>query len=86
VERFGKISGMIETAENLARDYGSRASRPTPLPAQPPAAAAAWAAGRFADEIVPVQVPQRKGDPILFSQDEVSAPTPRLRAWPSCAC
>ncbi|RQP12299.1 MAG: acetyl-CoA C-acyltransferase [Chryseobacterium sp.] len=32
--------------------------------------AAAWEAGKFADEIVPVSVPQRKGDPIEFSEDE----------------
>ena len=32
--------------------------------------AEAWAAGKFAEEIVPVEVPQRKGDPILFSEDE----------------
>lgn len=32
--------------------------------------AAAWEAGKFADEIVPVEIPQRKGDPILFSEDE----------------
>jgi acetyl-CoA C-acetyltransferase len=32
--------------------------------------AAAWQAGKFADEIVPVAIPQRKGDPILFSEDE----------------
>jgi len=31
---------------------------------------AAQAAGRFADEIVPVQIPQRKKDPILFDRDE----------------
>jgi len=30
----------------------------------------AWKEGKFADEIVPVEVPQRKGDPILFSEDE----------------
>jgi acetyl-CoA C-acetyltransferase len=33
-------------------------------------AAAAWSAGRFNDEIVPVSVPQRKGDPISVSEDE----------------
>ncbi len=33
-------------------------------------AAAAWAAGKFNDEIVPVEVPQRKGDPIVVSEDE----------------
>lgn len=30
----------------------------------------AWAAGKFKDEIVPVEIPQRKGDPILFAEDE----------------
>lgn len=33
-------------------------------------AAAAWSAGKFADEIVPVEVPQRKGDPVIFAEDE----------------
>ncbi|MDC1186438.1 acetyl-CoA C-acyltransferase [Crocinitomicaceae bacterium] len=33
-------------------------------------AAAAWEAGKFNDEVVPVAVPQRKGDPIIVSQDE----------------
>jgi acetyl-CoA C-acetyltransferase len=31
---------------------------------------AAWAAGKFADEIVPVEIPQKKGDPILCKEDE----------------
>lgn len=33
-------------------------------------AAAAWKDGIFADEVVPVQIPQRKGDPIEFTKDE----------------
>lgn len=33
-------------------------------------AAAAWEAGKFNDEVVPVSVPQRKGDPIVIAQDE----------------
>ncbi|MAY83571.1 MAG: acetyl-CoA C-acyltransferase [Flavobacteriales bacterium] len=32
--------------------------------------AKAWEEGKFNDEIVPVEIPQRKGDPILFSEDE----------------
>jgi len=32
--------------------------------------AKAWAAGKFKNEVVPVEVPQRKGDPILISEDE----------------
>ncbi|WP_373800765.1 acetyl-CoA C-acetyltransferase [Delftia acidovorans] len=71
VERFGKISEMIETAENLARDYGiSREAADAYAVRSHQRAAAAWEAGRFADEIVPVKVPQRKGDPVLFTRDE----------------
>ena len=33
-------------------------------------AAAAWADGKFDDEVVPVSVPQKKGDAILFDRDE----------------
>jgi acetyl-CoA C-acetyltransferase len=33
-------------------------------------AAEAWEAGRMAEEVVPVEVPQRKGDPVLFARDE----------------
>jgi acetyl-CoA C-acetyltransferase len=32
--------------------------------------AAAWQAGKFNEEIVPVEIPQRKGDPVLFAEDE----------------
>lgn len=32
--------------------------------------AASWEAGKFADEIVPVEIPQRKGEPVMFSEDE----------------
>ncbi|MEM9858130.1 MAG: acetyl-CoA C-acyltransferase [Bacteroidota bacterium] len=32
--------------------------------------AASWAAGKFKEEIIPVEIPQRKGDPVLFDEDE----------------
>jgi acetyl-CoA C-acetyltransferase len=32
--------------------------------------AAAWEGGKFKDEVVPVEIPQRKGDPIIFAEDE----------------
>ncbi|MBS0391738.1 MAG: acetyl-CoA C-acetyltransferase [Proteobacteria bacterium] len=71
VERFGKISGMIETAENLARDYQITREQADAFALRShQKAAAAWAAGRFDGEIVPVQVPQRKGDPLTFAKDE----------------
>ncbi|MFW2135854.1 acetyl-CoA C-acyltransferase [Chryseobacterium sp. TY4] len=33
-------------------------------------AVAAWEAGKFNDEVVPVEIPQRKGEPVIFAQDE----------------
>ncbi|MGF6210559.1 acetyl-CoA C-acetyltransferase [Comamonas sp. 4034] len=70
-ERFGIISGMIETAENLARDYGiSREAADAFAVRSHQRAAAAWEAGRFNAEVVPVSVPQKKGDPTLFECDE----------------
>ena len=33
-------------------------------------AADAWSEGKFAEEVVPVEIPQRKGDPVIFSEDE----------------
>ena len=71
VERFGVISGMIETADNLARDYQiSREECDEYAAMSHQRAAAAWAAGKFDDELVPVSVKQKKGDPIIFSKDE----------------
>ncbi|MGV9711432.1 acetyl-CoA C-acetyltransferase [Gordonia sp. NPDC003424] len=71
VWRFGEISGMIETAENLARDYGITRDAADAFAAQShQRASAAWEAGRFDDEVVSVSVPQRKGDPVVVSRDE----------------
>ena len=71
VERFGVISGMIETAENLAKDYGiSREACDAYAARSHQRAAAAWEQGLFADELVPVAVPQKKGDALIFDHDE----------------
>ena len=71
VERFGVISGMIETAENLATEYQiSREDSDAWAMESHRRAAAAWEAGHFADEVVAVDVPQRKGDPVRFERDE----------------
>jgi len=59
------------TAENLAEKYGvSRAEQDEFAAASQAKAAAAIESGRFADEIVPVMLPQRKGDPIRFDKVE----------------
>jgi len=69
--RFGRISGMIETAENLARQFGiSRAQSDEYAVESQRRAAQAVAAGRFADEMVPLLVAQKKGEAILVSRDE----------------
>lgn len=71
VERFGIISGMIETAENLAKDYGiSREASDAYAVRSHQRAAAAWANGLFDEELVPVLVPQKKGDPVIVAHDE----------------
>ena len=69
--RFGYISGMIETAENLASEYGiMRAEADAFAVRSHQLAAAAWESGKFDDEVVPVTVPQRKGEPVIFARDE----------------
>src|SRR6476661_7347474 len=69
--RFGEISGMIETAENLASDYGINRDAADAFAARShERAAAAAQRGAFDDEIVPVEVPQRRSDPVLVEHDE----------------
>ncbi len=59
------------TAENVAKKYGiSREQQDTLALGSQMKASAAQEAGRFKDEIVPVSIAQRKGDPILFAADE----------------
>ncbi len=59
------------TAENVAKKYGiTREAQDALALASQQKAAAAQEAGRFKDEIVPVSIPQRKGDPVVFSADE----------------
>lgn len=59
------------TAENLVDKYDiSREAQDAFAAASQQKASAAIAAGRFVDEITPVLIPQRKGDPIPFTTDE----------------
>ena len=65
------VDAMPETAENVADDFQiERAAQDRMALASQQKAAAAIAAGHLAREIVPVQIPQRKGDPVVVSQDE----------------
>jgi len=65
------VDAMPETAENVATDYHiSRADQDLFAVASQNKAAAAQAAGLFAEEIVPVLIPQKKGDPVHVKDDE----------------
>ncbi len=62
---------MGTTAENVAKRHGiTREQQDRFAVASQNKAEAAQKAGRFRDEIVPVMVPQRKGEPVAFDQDE----------------
>lgn len=59
------------TAENVAKKYGiSRDAQDAFALASQQKASAAQDAGKFKDEIVPVSIPQKKGDPVVFATDE----------------
>ncbi|MCU1764326.1 acetyl-CoA C-acetyltransferase [Pseudomonas protegens] len=63
------------TAENLVEKYGiSREAQDAFAAASQHKAAAAIEAGRFVDEITPIQIPQRKGEPLTFATDEQPRP------------
>lgn len=69
--RFGRISGMPETVENLANDFSISRREADEFALRSHAnASAAWREGRFADEVVPIAVPGPKGSRILFGRDE----------------
>ncbi|MCR2832492.1 acetyl-CoA C-acetyltransferase [Parerythrobacter lacustris] len=71
IERFGVITGMIETAENLSKDYGITREQADAFAVRSHRnATAAWDQGRFDEQIVPVAIPQKKGDPVIFTEDE----------------
>lgn len=60
--RFGRISGMPETAENLATEYGiSREASDELAMLSHQRAASAWKEGRFDAEVIPVDVPKKNG-------------------------
>ncbi|WP_058248736.1 3-oxoadipyl-CoA thiolase [Tropicibacter naphthalenivorans] len=71
MQRLYGTDSMPETAENVAEDFGiSRADQDAFALRSQQRAAAAIASGAFAQEIIPVDIPQRRGDPIVFDTDE----------------
>ena len=75
------VDSMPETAENVAEDFNiDRADQDAFALRSQQKAGAAMASGRLAQEIVPVSIPQRRGDPILVSEDEHPRPSTTLEA------
>ncbi|GAA4403609.1 acetyl-CoA C-acetyltransferase [Tsukamurella soli] len=75
-DRYPVPGGMIETAENLRAEYGiTREEQDALAVASHHRAAAAQRAGRFANELVPVTVPGRKGDTVVDTDEHPRADT-----------
>ena len=73
------IDSMPETAENVAEDFGiSRADQDAFAVRSQQKAGAAMENGRFAKEITPVVIPQRKGDDVVVDTDEHPRPSTRV--------
>ncbi|MFN0189865.1 MAG: 3-oxoadipyl-CoA thiolase [Bacteroidia bacterium] len=77
-EKFG-VEAMGETAENLAiRDTISREDQDQFALRSQQKAKKANESGRFEKEIIPISIPVKKGDPLLFSNDEFAKPNTTL--------
>lgn len=74
IDRYGELNSMMTWAETAAKNENiSRQEADEWAVGSQEKAVAAIEAGKFADEIVPIQIPQKKGDPMTFDTDE----TPR---------
>jgi acetyl-CoA acyltransferase len=75
------IDSMPETAENVAQDFQvSRADQDAFAFRSQQRAGKAMASGRFAQEIVPVSIARRKGDPVVVDTDEHPRPDTTMEA------
>jgi acetyl-CoA acyltransferase len=80
------VDSMPETADHVAADYHiSRADQDAFALRSQQRWAAAHAAQKFVDEIIPVPVPQRRGDPVIFDTDEHPRPDTKAERLASLA-
>lgn len=81
MDGLGHTDALGVTAENVARKHGiSREDQDVFAFRSQERWALAHAAGRFDDELLPIEVPQRRGDPIVFDTDEHPRPGTTLEA------
>ena len=79
-QRF-ELIGMGETAENVAKKHGiTRDEQDQFALSSHQKAAAAWEKNAFAGEIAPLEIPQKKGAPVVFDRDECVRPDSSLAA------
>ena len=81
IERFGTLPTMMTWAESAAKEHGitrEQADKWAVISNQ--RACEAIKSGRFKEEIIPVSVPQAKGEPVLFANDERPRPDTSLEA------
>ena len=79
MKKLYETHSMPQTADNVAEEFSvNRADQDAFAVRSQQRWAAAHAAGRFADEIVPVEIPRKKGDPIVFDTDEHPRPETTL--------
>lgn len=79
MKKLYETHSMPQTADNVAAEFSiSRADQDAFALRSQQRWAAANAAGRFNDEIVPVTIPRRKGDPLVFDTDEHPRPETTL--------
>ena len=79
MKKLYETHSMPQTADNVAEEFSvNRADQDAFALRSQQRWAAAHAAGRFADELVPVEIPRKKGDPIVFDTDEHPRPETTL--------
>jgi acetyl-CoA acyltransferase len=79
MKKLYETHSMPQTADNVAAEFGiSRADQDAFALRSQQRWAAAHAAGRFVEEIVPVQIPRKKGDPVVVNTDEHPRPETTL--------
>ncbi len=81
MEALYGVDGMGNTAENLVELYGiDRASQDQFAYWSQQKAAAAMKNGILTQEIIPIEIPQKKKDPIIFSEDEFARPSTTIES------
>lgn len=81
IDRFGELNSMISWAEAAAREEKiSREDADRWASRSHARAVAAIGSGKFAEEIIPVVLSQKKGDPVIFDADEAPRPNTTLKA------